>query len=60
MSHFGASPLGPKRPLFNFLVASKEVALTQESFVSRLKGLLKNAGFKPGEYSAHSLRRGGG
>ena len=59
LSHFGASPLGPRRPLFNFLVASKEVALTQESFVRRLKGLLKDAGLKAGEYSAHSLRRGG-
>jgi hypothetical protein len=59
MSHFGASPLGAKRPLFNFLVAGREVALTQESFVSRLKGLLKGVGLNSGEYSAHSLRRGG-
>ena len=59
MSHFGASPLGPGRPLFNFKVGGREVALTQESFVSRLRKVLKLAGFKPGEYSAHSFRRGG-
>jgi hypothetical protein len=36
MSHFGASPLGASRPLFNYLLAGREVFLTQSLFVKRL------------------------
>jgi hypothetical protein len=59
MAHFGASPLGAKRPLFNYLFAGREMRLDQAAFVVRLKSCLKSAGVGASGYSAHSFRRGG-
>ena len=59
LSHFGASPLGGKRPLFNYTVSGRELCLSQSAFVVRLNSLLRAAGYKASDYSAHSLRRGG-
>jgi hypothetical protein len=59
LSHFGASPLGPRRPLFSFMSHGHEVVLTQQAFVSRLKGLLVKVGLDSSIFSAHSFRRGG-
>ena len=36
-----------------------EAVLTQQSFVSRLKGLLVKVGLNSSDFSAHSFRRGG-
>jgi hypothetical protein len=59
LSHFGASPLGGRRPLFNYMEKGREVWFSQSAFVVRLSALLRVAGYKASEYSAHSLRRGG-
>jgi hypothetical protein len=59
LSHFGASPLGLRRPLFNYCLAGREVMLTQSGFVTRLKSVLHSIGLNSGKYSAHSFRRGG-
>jgi hypothetical protein len=59
LTHLGASPLAPTRPLFNFMDAGREVTLSQKSYVARLHAVLQSAGFNPTLYSAHSLRRGG-
>jgi hypothetical protein len=59
MAHFGASPLGLRRPLFNYMLAGRETRLDQSAFVKRLKGCLKSAGLGSFGYSAHSFRRGG-
>jgi hypothetical protein len=59
LSHFGASVLGPKRPLFNYMHVGREVALTQLGFVVRLRSLLSKLGVRSSDYSAHSFRRGG-
>ena len=59
LAHFGASPLGARRPLFNYLCLGWECAMTQADFVSRLKFLLCKAGVKAEDFSAHSFRRGG-
>jgi hypothetical protein len=59
LAHFGASPLGARRPLFNYLCMGRECAMTQADFVSRLKLLLCKVGVKAVDYSAHSFRRGG-
>ena len=59
MAHFGASPLGLMRPLFNFEYAGREVVFTQNCFVSRLRIALLAAVLNASVYSAHSFRRGG-
>jgi hypothetical protein len=59
LAHFGASPLGARRPLFNYLCMGRECAMTQADFVSRLKSLLCKVSVKAADYSAHSFRRGG-
>jgi hypothetical protein len=59
LAHFGASPLGQRRPLFNFMCMGRECALTQKCFVERLKSLLSKVGVNAADYSAHSFRRGG-
>jgi hypothetical protein len=59
LSHFGASSLGGRRPLFNFMCAGKERFMTQSGFVSRLKTVLAKVGVDSTCYSAHSFRRGG-
>jgi hypothetical protein len=59
LSHFGASPLGPKRPLFNYVLCGREVTLTQSGFVCRLRKFLDLLGLRSSDYSAHSFRRGG-
>jgi hypothetical protein len=59
LSHFGASVLGAKSPLFNYMQSGREVTLTQASFIVRLRGLLKALGLRSADYSAHSFRRGG-
>ena len=59
LAHFGASPLGKDRPLFNFLRDGVEVFMSPGDFVKRLKSALLSVGVDQTEYSAHSLRRGG-
>jgi hypothetical protein len=59
MAHFGASPLGLSRPLFNFKYAGREISFTQNCFVTRLRVALSAAGLSANAFSAHSLRRGG-
>jgi hypothetical protein len=59
MAHFGASPLSPSRPVFNYLFAGREHLVTQQCFVVRLKSVLSEIGLNAKVYSAHSLRRGG-
>ena len=59
MAHFGASPLGKSRPLFNYMYAGREVTFTQSCFAARLRVALLAAGLNANVYSAHSLRRGG-
>jgi hypothetical protein len=59
LSHFGASPLGGGRPLFNYLLNGREVSLTASGFVVRLRKVLGVLGYSSSEYSAHSFRRGG-
>ena len=59
LSHFGASPLGGGRPLFNFMSNGREVSLTAPGFVVRLRKVLGVLGYSSSEFSAHSFRRGG-
>jgi hypothetical protein len=59
LTHMGASQLPSTRPLFNYCIDGREIALTQSAYVSRLHTLLKSLGFDSTLYSAHSLRRGG-
>lgn len=58
-AHLGASVLPPGRPLFSYNLAGLEHTMSQLDFVNRLRNLLKTIGLGAGDYSAHSLRRGG-
>jgi hypothetical protein len=46
LSHFGASPLGGRRPLFNYLMNGREVSLTSSVFVVRLRKVLDVLGYR--------------
>jgi hypothetical protein len=59
LSHFGASPLGAKGPLFSYMCRGREVTLTQAMFVVRLRKFLSSVGLHAKDFSAHSFRRGG-
>jgi integrase len=59
LSHFGASELPKTSPLFNFVVACKEIFHSHAMFVNRLKRGVKQCGLDDSQISCHSLRRGG-
>ena len=47
------------KPAFCYLKGGKLSCITYDNFTSKLKSLLDRAGYSPGLYSGHSLRRGG-
>ena len=53
---FSSVSAGPSAPAFTY---AKGKFVNYTSFTSRLKGLLKKAGYDPKLYSGHSFRRGG-
>ena len=53
---FSAVNAGPSEPAFSY---GKDTFISYSSFTSRLKSLLKKAGYNPDLYSGHSFRRGG-
>ena len=53
---FSAVNAGPSEPAFSY---GKDSFISYSSFTSRLKSLLKKAGYDPDLYSGHSFRRGG-
>ena len=54
-----STPYMPHLPLFMYYQGSTLSWWTHDSFVVRLRELLRRAGLKPAEYSCHSFRRGG-
>ena len=53
---FSAVNAGPSEPAFSY---GKDTFISYSSFTTRLKSLLKKAGYNPDLYSGHSFRRGG-
>ena len=53
---FSSVAAAPTEPVFSF---ARGKFVTYATFTSRLKALLKKAGYDPGLYSGHSFRRGG-
>ena len=53
------APSDVKQPLFSYRSKRGTKMWTHSSFVNRLRGILKDVGLDPLEYSGHSLRRGG-
>ena len=53
---FSVVNAGPSDPAFSY---GKDSYVSYSSFTSRLKSLLKKAGYDPDLYSGHSFRRGG-
>ena len=53
---FSAVNAGPSEPAFSY---GKDTFILYSSFTTRLKSLLKKAGYNPDLYSGHSFRRGG-
>jgi hypothetical protein len=60
LTHLGRAHLSPDAPLFAYLSHGIIVGLNHAKFVSRLRALLVALGYDSKQYSAHSLRRGGG
>ena len=58
-THLRASPLHQDSPLFNYVEAGRQRFMSHAVFVARLKSGIQEVADNPGEYSAHSLRRGG-
>ena len=53
------APFDPKLPLFSYREGGSIRWWTHRSFTTRLRSLLKKAGYKSDLYSCHSFRRGG-
>ena len=53
------SPIDDCHPLFSYIENGDIRTWTHSSFTTKLKSLIKNAGFDQSDYSCHSFRRGG-
>ena len=53
------TPRSDETPLFSYKSNGKIVWWTHNSFVERLREILKQAGYEPTNFTCHSFRRGG-
>jgi hypothetical protein len=58
-SHLTSSPLGSDQHIFSYVCGGSVRLLSHSVFVKKLKLLILATGKNPGDYSAHSFRRGG-
>jgi hypothetical protein len=59
LNHLNAARFPACDSLFSYMGQGRSALLTHSSFVKRMRNGLIAVGISPGEYSGHSLRRGG-